>query len=140
MFELDLSTEFGSRTARRLNEEQVIWLITVGSDHTPQPSPVWFLWNGETFLIFSQPDKPKVRNISHHPKVALHFNSTEDGGDVVIFTGEAQIETGAPLEDQRLAYIEKYRQGIADIGLTPDSMAETYSVPIRIRPEKVRGF
>lgn len=140
MFELDLSTEYGSRTARRLNEEQVIWLVTVGNDLTPQPSPVWFLWNGETFLIFSQPDKPKLRNISRHPRVALHFNSTEDGGDVVIFTGEAQIEPGAPPEDQRLAYIEKYRQGIADIGLTPDSMAETYSVPIRVRPEKVRGF
>jgi PPOX class probable F420-dependent enzyme len=140
MFELDLSTEFGSRVARRLREELVIWLVTVGSDLTPQPSPVWFLWDGDTFLIFSQPDKPKLRNIAHSSKVALHFNSTEDGGDVVIFTGKARIETAEPPEDQRLAYIEKYRQGIEDIGLTPDSMAESYSVAIRVRPEKVRGF
>lgn len=140
MFELDLSTEFGSRITRRMREEQVIWLVTVGSDLAPQPSPVWFLWDGDTFLIFSQPEKPKLRNIARSPKVALHFNSTEDGGDVVIFTGKAWIETAEPPEDQRLAYIEKYRQGIADIGLTPDGMAESYSVAVRVRPEKVRGF
>ncbi|MFQ5612516.1 MAG: hypothetical protein ACE5H9_10325 [Anaerolineae bacterium] len=43
MFEIDLSTEFGLRVARRLREERIIWLTTLRADQTPQPSPVWFL-------------------------------------------------------------------------------------------------
>ena len=48
---LDPSTEFGARVERRLPDERIIWLTTVGPDNTPQPSPVWFFWDGETFLI-----------------------------------------------------------------------------------------
>ena len=43
---LDLDSDLGRRAARRLREEEVIWLVTVGQDGTPQPSPVWFLWKG----------------------------------------------------------------------------------------------
>ena len=53
---IDTTTEFGQRVMRRLQEEVVVWLTTVDASDTPQPRPVWFLWEGETFLIYSQPD------------------------------------------------------------------------------------
>ena len=71
---IDTTSEFGTRVAQRLQQEGIIWLTTVRGDGTPQPSPVWFLWDGETFLIYSQPGAPKVRNIARSPKVALHLN------------------------------------------------------------------
>ena len=40
---------------QRLREEPIIWLTTVRPDGRPHTVPVWFLWDGETFLIFSQP-------------------------------------------------------------------------------------
>jgi predicted pyridoxine 5'-phosphate oxidase superfamily flavin-nucleotide-binding protein len=39
----DSGTAFGERVRRRLREEQVIWITTVGKDGTPQPNPVGFL-------------------------------------------------------------------------------------------------
>ncbi len=48
--DIDTSTEFGQRVAGHLANDQVIWLTTVNPDLTPQPSPVWFLWDGETLL------------------------------------------------------------------------------------------
>jgi hypothetical protein len=36
---------------KRLREEQVIWLTTVRADGMPLPTPVSFLWAGETVLI-----------------------------------------------------------------------------------------
>ncbi len=138
--QIDTSTAFGARVARRLRDEQVIWLTTVRADGTPEPSPVWFLWDGSTFLIYSQPDKPKLRNIARDPKVALHFNSDPAGDDVVIFTGEAKVDTGVPPATQVPDYLAKYRQGIRNIGMTPDSFAQSYSVPIRVTPTKLRGF
>jgi PPOX class probable F420-dependent enzyme len=138
--QIDTSIEFGSRVARRLSDERIIWLTTVRADGTPEPSPVWFLWDGSTFLIYSQPDKPKLRNIGRDPKVALNFNSDEEGGDVVVFTGEAKIDRSVPPANQVPDYVAKYRDGIRDIGMTPVTFAQSYSVPVRVTPTKLRGF
>lgn len=136
---LDTSTEFGLRAARRLREESIIWLTTVRSDGTPEPSPVWFLWDGQTFLIYSQPAKQKLRNIGRDPNVALHLNSDPHGGDVVIITGEARVATDAPPANAVPAYVDKYRDLMAANGWTPDEFARLYSVPIRVTPKHLRG-
>jgi Pyridoxamine 5'-phosphate oxidase len=40
---IDPSTDFGARVARRLREEETMWLTTVRTDGTPQPTLIWFL-------------------------------------------------------------------------------------------------
>ena len=137
---IDLSSEFGIRVAGRLDKEQIIWLTTVRADGTPQPSPVWFLWIDQTVLIYSQPNKQKLRNIAQNSKVALNFNSDQGGGAIAIITGEAQIDPQTPPADQISAYLEKYRAAIANIGSTPEGFAQSYSVAIRVRPTSLRGF
>ncbi len=137
---LDFNTELGERVAQRLRDEQVIWLTTVSADGTPYPRPVWFLWDGEGILIFSQPEAGKVRQLAHNPHVALNFNSDAGGGDVAVLIGEAQILKQPPAANLLKAYIEKYRQGIQEIGLTPESMQQKYSVPLRITPARMYGF
>ena len=136
----DPTTPFGARVERRLREEEVIWLTTVRRDGTPQPNPVWFVWNGETLLIYTLPDSFKVRNIRRSPRVSLHFDSGVNGEDVVVFTGTASLDENAPTAQENPAYLEKYGEDIVRIGLTPKSMSASYSVAIRVKPEKVRGF
>ena len=133
------NTEFGARVARRLQEEAVIWLVTLRADLTPQPSPVWFYWDGESFLIYSQPDKPKLRNIRLNPVVALHLDSNGKGGDIVIFTGEARIDPDTAPSNRVDGYLHKYREEITDLGFTLKEFAESYSVPIRVQPTNLRG-
>ena len=138
---IDTSTEFGQRARRRLDSETVIWLITQGKDGTPQPSPVWFLPDGDDeIVIYSQPEKPKLRNIAARPAVALTFNATESGGDVVIFHGEARIDEHAPACTGLPGYVAKYARGIAGLGTTPEGFAAEYSVPVRARLTRLRGF
>jgi len=137
---IDESTEFGRRVVRRLREESVIWLTTVSASLAPQPRPVWFLWDGETFLILSQPQGHKVAHIARNPHVALHFNGDAHGGDIVVFTGEARIATG-PLPDALMnAYLDKYREGIAELGMSETQMTGEYSSAILVTPKAVRGF
>jgi PPOX class probable F420-dependent enzyme len=137
--EIDTSTDFGARATRHLEDDRIVWLATVGPDGTPQPSPVWFLWDGDTALIYSQPSAPKLRNIEQRPRVSLHFNCTASGGDVVILTGDASLDTGTPPVNENAAYRDKYADGIRDIGMTPEAFAQAYSVPIRVRPTSLRG-
>lgn len=136
---LDLATEFGQRVARRLKEEHIVWLTTVGPDDIPQPRPVWFLWDGETFLIYSQPDTYKLRHIARNPKVALNLDSDGRGGDIVIFTGQASIDSDAPPANELVAYADKYQEGIAGIGMSPEKFAKSYSVALRVKPISLRG-
>jgi PPOX class probable F420-dependent enzyme len=139
MFKLDPGSEFGARVARRLAEERIIWLTTVRSDGRPQPVPVWFLWEDAAFLIYSQPDTPKLRNIARNPTVSLHFDGDGRGGDIMVFSGNARVDTEAPPADRVAAYAQKYGRGFERIGVTAEQFASIYSVPLLVEPNALRG-
>ncbi|MEU2257137.1 TIGR03667 family PPOX class F420-dependent oxidoreductase [Nocardia xishanensis] len=137
---VDTGTEFGAKVAERLGREGILWLTTVGPSGTPQPNPVWFQWRDGEFLLFSQPNKSKLRNIAHNPRVSLNLNSNEHGGDVVVLTGTARIVEERPSDDEIASYTAKYTKGLADINMSADEFYAEYSVPIRITPDRLRGF
>jgi len=94
---VDLTSKFGRAVKEHLNNQYVIWLTTVDSHLTPQPRPVWFIWEEDSFLIFSQAKAYKVKHILKNPNVALHFNTDETGDEhVIIFVGAASIDTNCP--------------------------------------------
>jgi PPOX class probable F420-dependent enzyme len=135
-----ISTEYGERVSRRLVDERIIWLTTTGSDGTPQPNPVWFLWDEESVLVYSLPNAARVAHIERNPRVSLHFNSNERGGDIVVIAGEARFVPDEPPASANQVYTEKYAEFMARLRYTPDSFAAKYSLAIRITPTKVRGF
>jgi PPOX class probable F420-dependent enzyme len=138
---IDTTTEFGARAEERLRRDRIGWLVTVGADGTPQPNPVWFVWDGATLLIYSAADQAKLKHIERNPRVALHLDSRSSGDDIVIVVGEASIELSAPPVHENHAYVAKYRKEMLRLELgTPEEMAATYGVPIRILPRKVRGY
>ena len=139
-FAIDTSTEFGARVARQLQEETIAWLTTIGADNTPQPSPVWFYWDGETIIVYSEPHAPKVRNILRGSRVSLSFNTPPDGEAFAVLTGDAWIDETAPAINANAAYIEKYDEGFKALTMTLDELARDYSAAVRVRPTALRGF
>ena len=136
---LDLETEFGARAARRLREDVLAWLTTVDRRGTPQPIPVWFLWDGDSsILLYSRPDKPKLRNIEANPRVSLNLDGNGRGGDIVVCLGEARVSDDPPA-DEIPDYVEKYAPLIERNRWTPSSFAADYSVPLRIAITRIRG-
>ncbi|HEX2386108.1 MAG TPA: TIGR03667 family PPOX class F420-dependent oxidoreductase [Candidatus Binatia bacterium] len=138
---LDFSTKLGRHVKRRLAHEKVIWLTTVDADNAPQPRPVWFHWNGKTFLIFSQSGKAKLRHIERNANVSLNFNTDSDGGDVAVFApGRARILDAPPDPVRVEEYLKKYRDGIKELGMTIIDFTESYSVPLEVAPQALRGY
>jgi len=133
---LDLTTEQGRTAERRLREEEIVWLTTVRRDGQPQAVPVWFLWDGATVLIYSQPRTQKLRNVRGNPRVALNLNSDPFGNAIVRVEGTAEIVDDAPPASQVPAMVEKYRAGIRRIGMDPAAFATAYSVAIRVQPDR----
>jgi PPOX class probable F420-dependent enzyme len=128
---IDAGTEFGAMTARRLREDEHGWLVTTQADGTPDPVLVWFLWQGESFLIYSEPGTRKLRNLDRNPKAALHLDSDGKGGGAIVVTGEAGVSADPPATEIP-EYIAKYRDLAARHNWTPEVFARIYSVPIRL--------
>ena len=122
----------------RLREESIAWITTVRSDGTPQPAPVWFLWQDGGFLIYSQPSARKIRNIAGNPIVAINLNSDDQGGKIAVFVGKASVDLEAARANEIPEFLEKYREGIRQIDMTPESMAAEYSAAIRVTPTWIR--
>ena len=136
---IDQSTEFGARVARHLREEIVIWMTTVTPAGSPLPMPVWFLWDGaESVVMYSRPGA-RVRNIEANPRVALNFHGDGRGGDIVVLSGNAAVDDGAPPADRARDYRAKYDEHIARIGMSPEAFVQRYSVPVRIQLTRLRG-
>jgi PPOX class probable F420-dependent enzyme len=135
---IDPSTEFGARVAKHLREEVVVWLTTVTPAGAPLPSPVWFLWDGAEAVVMHSMPGARIRNIEANPRVSLNFAGDGRGGDIVAVSGTAAVDAGAPAALSG-DYVAKYEQQIARIGMSPETFAERYSVPVRIQLTGVRG-
>lgn len=134
----DSSTPFGRQVRDRLASESVIWFTSVGRDGTPQPNPVWFLWEDGSILVYNASGANRIDHVRRRPRVSLHFNST-NGGGIAVLTGTAEVADAEPPADQHEAYLAKYADGMSQVSGSPAAFATTYSVPIRVRPTNIRG-
>ena len=144
----DPESAFGETVRRRLREESIIWLTTVGRGGTPQPNPVWFLWQPDpesswgdgSFLIFNDGNAVRREAFAHRPRVALNFNSIEGGG-IAVFTGRVEVLEGHPPAHQHPEYAAKYGPRLEAMGrgANLETFLGKYDLVTRIRPEKVRG-
>lgn len=137
----DRATAYGERVRRRLTSERTIWLTTVGRDGAPQPNPVGFLWDGgDSLLTYNRAEAKRLANIRRQPVVSLHFDSDGDGGDIVVFTGTAEMLDDYPAVPDNSGWLDKYGEEIYERFGDAVKFAEAYSIPVRIHLTRVRGY
>jgi PPOX class probable F420-dependent enzyme len=140
-FEIDTSTAFGVKVLQRIENQKLAWLTTVAKDATPQPNPVWFLWDNGSFIVFSKPKQAKLANIARSGRVSVNLEATSDEEQITIFIGAAEhvdrSTIGPEIFDR---YAAKYVEGFANIGMTRAEYEAAYSEVIRVTPEKLRGW
>jgi PPOX class probable F420-dependent enzyme len=136
----DTGSELDLHARDRLARDTAAWLTTVTPEGQPQTFPIWFLWEDEELLIYSDRRARRNGNLRANPKVSLVLQGNLEGNDVVIIEGEARIDDGAPLLPDNIAYVAKYRERIIDQFNSPEEMALIYNVPIRIYPTRGVAF
>jgi PPOX class probable F420-dependent enzyme, Rv3369 family len=131
---------FGERVGRRLREDYAIWLVTVGADGTPQPNPVWFLWDGaDSVLVYNRSDANRLPHVAARPNVALLLDGDRRGGDVVVLAGTAERAADVPPPDENPDYLAKYEAGMTRVSGSPAAFSAAYPVPLRIAIRRIRG-
>ena len=124
----------------RLRSNLMAWLTTVRPDGQPDSVPVWFLVrDDETILIYSRPNKIKLRNISENPKVTLGLDVTDIGRDIIRIDGTAEHAGDAPPADLQPQYAAKYAERIGAMFGTAREFAELYSEALIITPSRLRA-
>jgi PPOX class probable F420-dependent enzyme len=136
----DPGTPFGDRVRRRLDEEQVIWITSVGKDGTPQPNPVGFLFqDDDSLLIYNSSKAKRIDHVVDRPRVALHFDGDGAGGDIVVFTGTARRPDHIPPPHENEAYLAKYGEGMARMFGSVENYSKEFSVPLLVEITRTRG-
>lgn len=120
----------------RLRSSRIAWLSTTGEDGFPGLVPIWFVWDGRTFLIFSKPHARKVRNITANPRVVLAIGEPEDDFDVQLVQGTAELVDRHTRELLPATLGAKYSDWLDVVGLDLEEFAATYAQPIRVTPTR----
>ncbi|HLY33259.1 MAG TPA: TIGR03667 family PPOX class F420-dependent oxidoreductase [Jatrophihabitantaceae bacterium] len=132
--------EYGERVRARLSGEIAVWLTTVGADGTPQPNPVWFVWDGGTsLLVYNRSDAHRLTHLRRSPRLSLHFDGNGRGGNVVVLTGSARV-IEAPAPHEHPDYVSKYRADMARVSGSPEQFSAQYPVALQVTIDKIRGF
>jgi PPOX class probable F420-dependent enzyme len=125
----------------RLRSEPIIWLSTVDERGLPHIVPIWFVWDGEAFLIFSKPHARKVQAIGRQARVALGLGEPRDDFDVQLIEGHATVLPATTTELLRDAAIgrehaRKYAAQIFALGFDVAEYGATYSAVVRVVPTR----
>ena len=124
----------------RFRTESTMWMTTVRPSGQPQPSPIWFWWDGTEFLMFSKDHTARLNNIAANPKVSLNLDGDGRGGAIVIVEGVARIDRSLPPARSVPEYITKYQEFLDSYGWTAEGFSVDYPVPVKITPTGLRAW
>jgi PPOX class probable F420-dependent enzyme len=62
------------------------------SDGTPRVVPIWFLWNGDEFILLTPQEAPKLKALATNPQVALSIDSEEFPYKALTVRGTVRIQ------------------------------------------------
>ena len=66
-----MAFELTEQIEKHLVHDKIVWLTTVTPGGRPAPRPVWFVWDGASFVIYSQPHGAKIKHIAANDQVTL---------------------------------------------------------------------
>lgn len=120
------------------DHHMVAWLASVRSDGRPHVVPLWFVWDGSAFVIYSKPHAVKVQNLRRDPNAMLALG--EPGG---LDGSAALVEVRAEIDEAvglLTAFADKYAELMARLEVSRETFASVYSQPIRLVPMRWLGW
>ena len=78
-----------------LQEAHLLDLATITPEGFPHVTPVWYLWDGEHFLISTTRTRKKARNLAKNPKAGFSIAPEELSYKAVVGYGTVDMEPDA---------------------------------------------
>ena len=132
---LDMSKPYHAHIDQRLRSEPIIWLGTCGKDSQPHAVPMWFLWDGQAVTLFSLPNTRKLKDLAANPRVVLTLEAADQGYDIVILEGRADLIANPEVTALMPPFVEKY--ATIPRRWPPDEWARIFTQPICVTPTRL---
>jgi PPOX class probable F420-dependent enzyme len=124
----------GYRPARRVTSALRSW---GDNDETHLSSAAGRTRDDETILLYSRPEKDKLRNIAANPKVSFALDVTDIGRNIVRLEGTARRARDQPPANEHPAYLVKYTERLGALFGTPEQFAALFSAALIITPARL---
>ena len=114
-------------------------IATVNQDGVPTISPVWYTWDGESFLVITKARTGLVKNLRRDPRCGLLVDNYE------LPYARVSVQGDVEFLDEDFNYIAPMREMVLRY-LGPEGMEYAEStfdfprVPIKIRPRKLASW
>jgi PPOX class probable F420-dependent enzyme len=93
------------KIAAFLAEPHLANLVTLMPDGAPHVAPVWYSWDGKSYVVLAEPTTVKIRNMRGDARVAMSIASRQTPYSYVLVQGTATItETATDALLFELAY------------------------------------
>lgn len=83
---------FDSRLTDLLAQPAIVRVSTISSDGYPHTTPVWFLLDGETLILFTGREARKARNVRTNAKGAIAIGGDPVDSPCYLIQGDFTIE------------------------------------------------
>ena len=124
-----------SHLEERLAAATVYWIGTSGPGGVPRVRPLDGLWHAGVLYVGGSPGTRWARDLVGNPRVAVHL---DDGSDVVILEGEAELLEHGVSEDLAVTLANLSNSKYPQYGMTPESYRGPG--PFAIRPSRAFGW
>jgi PPOX class probable F420-dependent enzyme len=134
-----MATMTGAQIETFLQAPRHAILATIGSDGSPQLSPVWFLYEEGRLYISAGAGAVKVRNLRRDLRFSVCIDASHPDARYVILRGAATIvEPHDPLQEtMRWRIIRHYHETEAEALAYYASVQDFESVLLVVIPEKI---
>lgn len=109
-------------------------VATTRQADAPQLTPVWFLWDGETFAFSTTKNRIKYGNIKRNPKISLIVDDEATHQYAVAYGHAEIVEQHERVTELTRPLLEKYVPG--NIERIDSMLGDASWVVILLRPDK----
>ena len=125
--------------ARRLADESVAWLTTVGAEGSPSPRRSGSSGTAHRCGYGARRRPAKSATSRRILESALHLADDGYGGNIITIEGIASFEEAPP--ELLAAYLAKYAEAIRTaLQTSPEQLAADYPTTVRITPTRTRAW
>jgi general stress protein 26 len=94
--------------SQELLARDITRLAYVAQDGTPRAVPIAFAWNGETVVMCTAKNAPKLRALRHNPMVALTIDTEAHPPKILLIRGRAELDYVDDIPDEYLQDTSSY--------------------------------
>lgn len=131
MASLKVVTTIPDTFASALAGRSLLTVATTAADGAPQSSPVWFIWDDETFKFVVDNGGKKARDIQRDPRISVSLFDLNSPINYIEVRGKATVAI-----DRDNAIADQLARKYLSIERQPWTTAENAFLVVTVHPER----